>query len=322
MSKARVLLVEDSESQAGLTRSFLEKHAYEVTWARDGLSAIKAVKTSVVDIIILDLLLPDMSGNEVCRWLKLNADTKGIPIIMLTVKDSLEDKVAGIEAGADDYLPKPYNETELNAKIYSALRTKALQDELRQKNKEMEELLARVEFLAITDPLTELYNRRRLENVLEQEWKKIKRYKQPITCMMIDIDHFKSVNDVFGHKAGDAVLVQIAKLIKKNLREVDTVARWGGEEFVVILPQTDADSALSAASRILEAVSTHEFPEAPARKITVSIGIARTGHAVDTADKLLNLADCALYEAKARGRNRIEVASEEYPPKSSQACSD
>ena len=181
MSKARILLVEDSKPQADRTKEFLESYGYEVLWAQDGTSAIKAAKTIPLDVILLDLLLPDINGNEVCRWLKPNNETKGIPIIMLTVKSSLEDKVSAIEAGADDHLPKPYNEIELNARIYAALRTKALQDELRQRNKQMEELLVKFETMAITDSLTNLYNRRRFETILEKELKKTRRYKRPVS---------------------------------------------------------------------------------------------------------------------------------------------
>lgn len=312
MAKARILIVEDSKTQADVTKEFLEKNDYEVIWAKDGTSAIKVAKTTSVDVIILDLILPDIDGKEVCRWLKLNSDTKGIPIIMLTIKSSIEDKVTGIEAGADDYLPKPYNEIELNARIYAALRTKALQDELRQKNRQLEELLAKVELLAITDPLTELFNRRHLEAALEMECKKSKRYEQPLACLMIDIDHFKSVNDIYGHKAGDSVLREIARLIKNNLRAVDTVARWGGEEFIAILPQTDKEDALKAASRILEIVLNHKFEQVPERRITVSVGLAYSGSSIDTTEKLTHAADFALFEAKRKGRNRIEIAPEDY----------
>jgi DNA-binding response OmpR family regulator len=143
MAKARILLVEDNQPQADITREFLERNGYEVVWAKDGTSAIKAVKTSPIDVILLDLILPDINGNEVCRWLKVNNETKGIPIIMLTVKSSLEDKVTSIEAGADDFLPKPYNEIELNATIYAALRTKAFQDELREWNKQLEVVITK-----------------------------------------------------------------------------------------------------------------------------------------------------------------------------------
>lgn len=308
MSKATILLVEDSEAQAKITKESLEKSGYGVVWAKDGTSAIKTVMTTPPDVILLDLVLPDMNGNEVCRWLKVNTDTKGIPIIMLTVRSSLDDKVTGIEAGADDYLAKPYNEIELNARIYAALRTKALQDELRQKNKQLSELLAKVEGLSITDSLTGLFNRRHFDTVLELERKKSERYQQPLTCLLIDIDHFKSVNDAYGHKAGDSVLLEIAQILKKSLREVDTPARWGGEEFTAILPETDSEQGTLAATRILERISNHTFEQLPDKRITVSIGLASRGDFVNTTEALIVAADGALYEAKRKGRNRIEIA--------------
>ena len=228
MTKGRILIVEDSKQQADLTRELLEKNGYEVVWASDGISGIKTIGTTSFDLILLDLILPDMSGNDVCRWLKLNNDTKGIPIIMLTVKDSLDDKVSSLEAGADEYLAKPYNEVELNVMIYAALRTKALQDELKQRNKQMVELLTKVEFLAITDSLTGLYNRRYFDNVLKKELTEGKRYRKSVACLMMDIDNFKQINDTYGHETGDYVLKEIAASLKTIFREADTIARWGG----------------------------------------------------------------------------------------------
>ena len=309
MGRAKILLVEDSKSQAETAKDFLEKNGYEVKLAEDGKAAIKAVKTSPVDIILLDLVLPDMSGNEVCRWLKLNEDTKGIPIIMLTVKSDITDKVAGLEAGADDYLPKPYNNVELNARIYSCLRTKALQDELRQKNLQLQNLLKQVEFMAITDQLTGLYNRRHLEIILKEEFRRTFRYKTPLACMMIDIDHFKRINDMFGHNAGDMVLKETTHIITESAREIDTVARWGGEEFIIILPQTKKEEALQAATRIVKAISEHNFPDIPGERITVSIGIASAPDpSINSEDELIHASDIALYDAKKKGRNRAELA--------------
>ena len=230
MLKARILLVEDTKAQAKMTIEFLEKNGYEVVWAQDGASAMKAAKTQNVDVILLDLVLPDINGNEVCRWLKLSQDTKAIPIIMLTVKGTTDDKVKGLEAGADDYLPKPYSEVELNARIYSCLRTKALQDELRQKNRQLEDMLMRVETLAVMDPLTNLFNRRRFEAILEKEFGRTMRYESPLSCLMIDIDHFKKINDTFGHRAGDSVLREMGKIILDSIRDVDTAARWSGSK--------------------------------------------------------------------------------------------
>jgi len=227
---------------------------------------------------------------------------------MLTVKDDLNDKVAGLEAGADDYLPKPYNEIELNARIYASLRTKALQDELKKKNRQLEDLLRQVEIMAITDQLTGIYNRRRLATVLEKEFKRSIRYKTPLSCLMIDIDHFKRINDRFGHHAGDMVIREIAQILAKNAREIDTVARWGGEEFIALFPQTEKEDAMQPASRILDTIAEHPFPEIGDEQITVSIGIASVPDpSIDTEEKLLHSSDIALYTAKKNGRNRIEI---------------
>ena len=309
MAKAKILLVEDNEAQAGITKEVLQRSGYEVAWSKDGVSAIKAVVKTSPDVVLLDLLLPDMSGTEVCRWIKLNNDTKGIPVIMLTALSSVDDKAAGIRAGADDYLAKPYNEIELNAKIYAALRTKALQDELRQKNRQLSELLAKVEALAVTDSLTGLYNRRQIDTVLEAEWKKSQRYNHPVSCLMADIDFFKAVNDTFGHNAGDLVLVEIANIVKENVRDVDTVGRWGGEEFIAVLPYSNKDQGLIVAQRILQKISDHKFEQFPDRRITVSIGLSCSSPALRTKEELVDASDRALYEAKNKGRNRIECCT-------------
>jgi len=308
MAGGRILLVEDDKLQAKVTKDYLEANGYEVIWVGNGKSAIKIAKTHPVELILLDLVLPDMDGKEVCRWLKLNQDTKGIPIMMLTARSSTTEKVTGLKAGADDYLPKPYNESELNARIYACLRTKALQDELREKNRQLEEVLLKVETLAITDPLTGLFNRRHFETTIEKEFNRTIRYQSPVSCLMIDIDHFKSINDEYGHRTGDLVLKEMAGIIKNCLRKVDTVARWGGEEFILLLPGTKKEDALRAALRILTAISSHNFSGIQ-RQITVSIGIASVPwSSIDTAEKLIDTADLALYEAKSKGRSRIEVA--------------
>ncbi len=307
MAKARILLVEDNKGQGKIIKEFLEKSGYAVTWAEEGMAAFKIAKSRQVDVILLDLVLPDIDGNEVCRWLKLNHDTRGIPIIMLTAKSSTHDKVAGLEAGADDYLPKPYNEVELNARIYACLRTKTLQDELRLKNRQLEDMLTQVETLAITDPLTGLFNRRRFASILSKEFKRASRYEYSLSCMMIDIDHFKTVNDTYGHQAGDSVLRELAQIIQASIREVDTAARWGGEEFVVLSPSTTKEQAVPAAARILKTVSQHTFFDLRDKKVTVSVGVAGIpDESIDNEEKLVHAADLALYQAKKKGRKRVE----------------
>lgn len=309
MAKANILLVEDNKVQAHLVKDYLEKSGYHVVCVGDGMSAFKAAKTNAVDIILLDRILPDMDGSEVCRWLKLDQSTRDTPIIMLTAKGAMSDKISGLESGADDYLPKPFDESELNVRIFARLRTKTHQDELKQKNRQLEDMLTRVEILAIMDPLTSLYNRRRFESIFTTEFKRAMRYQLPLSIMMIDIDNFKLINDAHGHQEGDAVLNEIARIIQTTIREVDTPARWGGEEFVVLSTNTSKEKGLMAAERLRKAVASHEFTRIAAKKATISIGIAGIPDpAIDSQDKMIHAADLAMYKAKENGRNRVESA--------------
>lgn len=308
MSNFKILLVEDDKLQAKTTKEYLEKAGHEIVWVENGKAAIKSAKTVSFDLIVLDLILPDLDGNEVCRWLKSDKDTQDIPIIILSARDSAKERVFGLEAGADDYLPKPYDASELKARIYACLRTKALQDKLREKNRQLEEVLLQMETLAMTDQLTGLFNRRFFESVIEKEFTKTIRYKHPTSCLMIDIDHFKRINDEYGHHAGDQVLKEISQLMINCFREADTVARWGGEEFIILLPETTKENALRVASRFLTSVSTCKFSSCP-KQITVSIGLASIPEpTIETSEKLIAASDRALYEAKTKGRNRVEVS--------------
>jgi len=310
MMKANILFVEDSETHGLVTKSALEKNGHAVTWVLDGMSAFRLAMTQPFDLILLDRILPDMDGSELCRWLKHNQDTRGIPIVMISARDTTTDKVQGLDSGADDYLTKPFEDVELNARVNAALRIKLLQDELRRKNDELRDMLTQVETLSNADPLTGLLNRRRFDAILQPEFSKALRYKTPLSCMMIDVDHFKAVNDTHGHAIGDAVIKDVAGIIKWSIRDVDTACRWGGEEFIVLTPMTPQDKAELLAQRILKAVSEYAFAGANSVKLTVSIGIADTaGSGIDSVNKLIQAADIALFRAKKNGRNRIEVGA-------------
>lgn len=304
----KILLVEDDKLQAKVTKEYLESKGFEVIWTDSGKEAIKIVKTQPVELILLDFILPDIDGNEVCRFLKHIENTRSIPLIALTIKGSVAERISGLDAGADDYLPKPFSEDELLARIYANLRRKSFQDEIHRMNRQLVEVLSKVEVFAATDTLTELFNRRYFENILEKEFNMTLRYHTPISCLMIDIDKFKLVNDQYGHQAGDVCLKEIANIIKNCVRNVDTVGRWGGEEFIVLLPQTKKENAIPPASRMLKAISNNKFSSYPDR-ITVSIGIAGIPEpSINSVKKLINAADHAMYEAKVTGGNRIELA--------------
>ena len=312
MSPARVLLIEDTPAQAEEILKALARAGYEAVWEKNGLLGLKRAKTEHPDLILLDVVLPDITGHEVCRWLKHDEGTRGIPIIMLTSQSAVEDRVRGLQMGADDYLPKPFNEMELAARIYAALRTKALQDELREKNQRLEALLRQVEEMAVTDPVTGLYNRRRFEESLASEFARAKRYHNPLSCVLLDVDGFKAINDTFGHQVGDGVLVEVARMIQAGFRDTDIVARFGGDEFVVLLPQTRREEAIRPAVRVLTETRKHAFSGLePDHTVTLSIGIAGIPHpAITSPEQLLQAADSALYQAKENGRNRIEVHGE------------
>ena len=304
----KILLVEDDKLQARTTKEYLEEAGYKIDWVQNGTSAIKSAATGSIDVIVLDLVLPDLGGNEVCRYLKHNKDTQNIPIIILSARGSTKERVVGLETGADDYLSKPYDPSELKARIYACLRTKVLQDELRDKNRQLEKVLLQMEKLAMTDQLTGLFNRRAFLSVIEKEFNKSVQNNHSTSCLLIDIDHFKRINDEHGHNAGDLVLKEISQVMMNSLRKADTIARWGGEEFIILLPETAKKAALEIASKILTSVSACKFSSVP-KLVTVSIGLAaipETG--VDTIDKLIAASDGALYQAKAKGRNRIEIA--------------
>ncbi|MEW6324325.1 MAG: diguanylate cyclase [Nitrospirota bacterium] len=306
-AKARILLVEDTRAQADEIQKHLELLGYEVFWAKDGVSGLKMINSESPDLVILDVVLPDIDGHEVCRWIKMQG--RGIPVIMLTVKGDVGDRVMGLHTGADDYLPKPFSWEELNARIYACLRTRNIQEELRNKNLQLEELLQKVEKMAVTDSLTGLFNRRRFQESLEKEFHRCHRYKIPLGCLLIDIDHFKLVNDTYGHQTGDAVLSELGGILTRTFREIDVVSRYGGEEFAVLLPETDKRAAAQAAGRLIKAVSTHPFTgKETALHVTVSVGLSGIpDDSISEADQLVQGADFALYRAKQAGRNRVEV---------------
>jgi diguanylate cyclase (GGDEF)-like protein len=319
--KKRILVVDDHEDNIELLRARLEARGYEVFGASDGQAALDQVEHVSPDLILLDVMMPKMDGMEVVRRLKANKNLPFIPVIMQTALDSTENKVEGLDAGADDYITKPINFAELEARVNSLLRIKKLQSdlaatnvllaaanaELSAKKEELSEANDKLLRISLTDGLTDIDNRRCLEDRLHEMWQHSLRLHEPIALIMCDIDKFKSVNDNFGHQAGDSVLKEVAQLLKGEAREIDRVGRYGGEEFLLILPGTVLDAAVTFAERLREKVDRHTFTYSGGTLTrTISCGVAAAPHPrVNDQEALLRAADDALYVAKETGRNRV-----------------
>ncbi len=273
---------------------------FVIETASDGVQAIERIRQSAPDLLILDVMMPRMNGLEVCRIVKSNANDAFVPIILVTVQGDIDSKVAGLKLGADDYLAKPYNPLELRARVLSMLRIKSLQDRINAKRRDLEAL-------SVTDDLTHLLNHRALQQRLKDEFSRAQRYNEAVAVLMVDVDQFKDVNDRHGHLFGDFVLTELAKILQASVREIDICARYGGDEFMVVLPQTHFSGSLTVADRIWRATASHPFRDASTgAHVTVSIGVSfYPNKNVSTLEQLVGFADQALYQAKREGRNRI-----------------
>ena len=300
----RILIAEDDAVSRRVLEGFLSKWGYDVLVSQDGEEAWQILQEEdAPQMAILDWMMPQTDGLEVCRRLRRRGPEPYVYVLLLTAKGQKQDVVEGIEAGADDYLTKPFDPGELQARLRAGRRILALQGAL---------ISARdaLRFQATHDPLTGLWNRLASIEAMRRELSRSQRQKESLSVVMADLDHFKSVNDNYGHLSGDVVLRETAGRIAANVRAYDTVGRYGGEEFLLVLPESDLDQALHQAERIREDFEKNPFdlPEAQV-PVTVSLGVASLAvkGAVEP-DSLVWAADQALYRAKQGGRNRVEPA--------------
>lgn len=291
-----------------LLEKTLIKAGYEVVSVKDGREALTSFGKRFFPILITDWIMPGMDGLQLCRTIRKKVFAGYVFIFLLTARDSKDDLIAGLEAGADDYLTKPFNRGELFARLKTATRILELEKSLREANEE-------IRILSITDALTGCYNRAHMDERLPKELKRAIRYGRPMSLILIDVDHFKAVNDTYGHLAGDQVLKRLVGTINESIRsDVDWVARYGGEEFIVVFPETDFEKAKLLGERLRRKVSQRmiQFKEKKIR-ITASFGI--TGFASSRSlrdisyEAIISLADKSLYQAKEEGRNRLRGRS-------------
>ena len=316
MDAPKVIVVEDDENMQWMLRRYLEKAGYDVRAASSVATGRVLGESEPWEIAILDRGLPDGDGLDLCR--ELRSTHPHAYIVMLTGASSRPETLEGFASGADDYIAKPAQMDELLARIRAGARIVELQRKLLESNRRLEEL-------SLTDPLTSLRNRRAFEDELAQSFEHARRYERALSLAIIDLDHFKPINDRFGHPAGDAVLRAVAQLLDGTTRQSDFVARIGGEEFAVLLPETPLFDALQFGEKVRANIASATIRTGEVEHhVTVSIGVACTAHSrINSAQELFEAADQALYRAKESGRNRVEVErrkvrrSEEQPIASS-----
>jgi two-component system cell cycle response regulator len=301
-----ILLVEDTEVDAKIVENALEGEAYQLTTIHKGKDVLSKVKRKDVDLILLDILLPDMDGFEICRRLK--KEHKDIQIVIVTCLDDLESKIKGVELGADDFLVKPIVGRELKARVKTLLEKKVHLDSLKT---HYEEALGRSQL----DWLTGLYNHGYFQQFLGYELKRSVEQGFPVSLIMIDVDDFKSYNDTLGHSAGDVILREMGQVVRNTIREVDFAARYGGEEFAVVLPYVHRENAIVVAERIHKALSSHEYfhdEEIELGNPTVSMGIAVFPEEATNKADLIIQADSMLYLAKKNGKNQYCISEPKH----------
>ncbi len=305
-----ILIVEDESNSRLLLETYLGDEGYSVKSARSGEEALKIVDEDKPSVIILDIILPGMNGYEVCKILKHSVTTSFIPVILVTALRGNEERIQGLDAGADDFISKPFNRIELLTRIKSLLRIKSLHEALEQKIAELEVAKSKLRKLAVTDGLTNLFNYRAFRNQLRLEISRSKRFNLPLSLLIMDLDHFKIYNDQFGHPSGDRVLKKFSDILRKNIREIDYLARYGGEEFVLILPGTEKKYGGLVAEKLRRLIEHTRFPnedKLPTGRITMSVGVASYPQDAQEEESLIRLTDQALYQAKRNGRNRTVV---------------
>jgi len=308
-----ILIADDEVAIRELVGEILGGEGHEITLAEDGEDALEKFKRSWHEIVFSDIRMPKMNGIELLAAIKgISADTQ---FVIMTSHASIDNSIQALKMGAFDYILKPFEDLDVitdaanraMANLSGIRRQQALRDTLSRQNVELDTLNIKILDLAIRDGLTGLFNRRYAEKRLDKEFDQATRLARELSVLFIDLDHFKFFNDTHGHQAGDEILQILAEIMTQAVRQSDTLARWGGEEFIVICPETNQRDACMLAERIRKSVAGHPFPNAaqqPLGIVSLSIGVASRSNGTESSEKLLRFADDAMYCAKDSGRNR------------------
>lgn len=315
----RVLIAEDDPVSGKLLKRMLESWGHEVVMAQDGNGAWDIFQSQKIKFVIADWMMPVMDGVTLCRKIRASDVSGYIYFILLTGKDKKEDIIAGLDAGADDYVIKPFERGELRVRVRAGERILELERKLSEQNEKLNSLNIKLEELIRLDPLMDIGNRRYFYETVEKVHHQARRYAKSYGIIMCDIDNFKSFNDIYGHLGGDGILRTVADAIRKSVRASDHIFRYGGEEIVVILPEQDLENTIRVAEKIRSNIEALDIQHKGTSRgmLTISCGAAvfDGGNPDLKWEAVLELADRALYQAKTSGRNQVCSRSEKEQPK-------
>jgi diguanylate cyclase (GGDEF)-like protein len=302
MGVMKILVVDDCLDSINLLQNILKQKKYNIVTARSGEEALFSVKKIIPDLILLDIAMPRISGFEVCQQLKCELGLNNVPIVFVSACDEINNVAEGFRLGGVDYITKPFRKEEVLARVNTHLQLKNL---LEEKNK----LIEKLDQTSRADSLTGLSNRRDLLEKLVYEAKRFERNKKSFSIILADIDNFKSINDTYGHGGGDYILVEIAKILTRISRDQDIVSRWGGEEFLILLPETNSSGAKYLAEKYRQIIESHSFKFGGNQiSVTMSFGVNMMRRNVDPKNvvkAVIKRADDCLYKAKRNGKNQV-----------------
>ena len=302
---SHILIVDDTPANVDILKVILSREGYNVSMAPNGEVALNVIPRSMPDLILMDVMMPGLNGFEVCEKLKVDEATKEIPVIFVTAKSETEDIVKAFDVGGVDYITKPYQYREILSRIKTHLQNQTL---LKNNLLLVEQLLkvnVELDKASRTDSLTGLSNRRDANEKIGQEMVRSARNEKSFSLVLGDIDHFKKINDTYGHEAGDFVLTKVSRLMVDAVRRQDLVSRWGGEEFLIVLPETELAGGAILAENIRQKIESEKFVyNEQTMNVKISFGVCSSGSEL-SMDELIKKADDNLYRAKEAGRNKV-----------------